>query len=349
MSSARDRASRGRAGPSGGIGGIYVTLHDVAKHARVSIATASRALNGLPVSKLSLDRVLGSAELLGYVPNEAARSLRSVRTMTMGLVFYRLSRLVGLELVDSLSASIEDAGYSLLVSTARGDDERFELLLRRLLERRVDALFCVQPAGRGSILERYGTAGIPVAALLTRDGGYKSLPLLRTTVDDAVSRALARLAALGHRRIGVVARPERFGPMNSLLQRLRESSLEGVLHEPGHRFAAAEYLAGLQCEQSPPTAVFAYESEAAYLLDAAGELGIAVPGALSLCAICESEQGTALAHKRVSAIHINAAELGQAAADWMLGRLQGESSPPYADVGVGTWIERATTGPPVPS
>lgn len=67
-----------------------VTLHDVAAAAGVSIATVSRALNGLPVSKDALRKVENAADQLGYVANEAARSLRSDRSMTMGLIFRRL-------------------------------------------------------------------------------------------------------------------------------------------------------------------------------------------------------------------------------------------------------------------
>ncbi|HLY81006.1 MAG TPA: LacI family DNA-binding transcriptional regulator, partial [Caulobacteraceae bacterium] len=66
---------------------MKVTLHEVAARAEVSIATASRALNGLAVSKASLARVEKAVRELGYVPNQAARALRAERTMTMGLIF----------------------------------------------------------------------------------------------------------------------------------------------------------------------------------------------------------------------------------------------------------------------
>ena len=56
---------------------MKVTLHEVAARAGVSIATVSRALNGLAVSKANRTRVEAAARELGYVPNEAARTLRS--------------------------------------------------------------------------------------------------------------------------------------------------------------------------------------------------------------------------------------------------------------------------------
>ena len=90
---------------------LRATLHDVAAHAHVSIATVSRALNGLPVSQDSHERVLKAAAELGYVANEAARALRRDRSHTMGLIFFQLRSTLGIELLDSLSESIEDAGY----------------------------------------------------------------------------------------------------------------------------------------------------------------------------------------------------------------------------------------------
>src|SRR5580698_4212384 len=69
---------------------MKVTLHQVAARAGVSIATASRALNGLAVSAPAQNRVRQAVAELGYVANEAARSLRSDRTLTMGLIFFDL-------------------------------------------------------------------------------------------------------------------------------------------------------------------------------------------------------------------------------------------------------------------
>ncbi len=65
-----------------------VTLQHVADRAGVSIATASRALAGSVASAASAERVLAAATELGYIPNEAARSLRAARTMTIGVAFF---------------------------------------------------------------------------------------------------------------------------------------------------------------------------------------------------------------------------------------------------------------------
>jgi LacI family transcriptional regulator len=117
------------------------TLHDVAARAGVSVATASRALARTDVGDRNKNhsRVLKAAAELGYVANEAARSLRNVKTMTVGVVFNQLHDPLSTELLDALASTLEEHGYSLFVATAQGVEERFDNLVLRFLERRVDA------------------------------------------------------------------------------------------------------------------------------------------------------------------------------------------------------------------
>src|SRR5262245_17261201 len=102
----------------------HVTLRHVARRARVSVATASRALCGMKVRDGNAERILKAARELGYVHNEAARSLRNVRTMTIGMVFHALTSSVGIELLSSVSELFDARGYSVFVATAQGDAER---------------------------------------------------------------------------------------------------------------------------------------------------------------------------------------------------------------------------------
>ncbi|MDR0889157.1 MAG: LacI family transcriptional regulator [Oscillospiraceae bacterium] len=65
-----------------------VSIHDVAKHCNVSAATVSKAINGRPdISEATRERVLQAAADLGYLPNSAARSLKTKRTYNLGVLF----------------------------------------------------------------------------------------------------------------------------------------------------------------------------------------------------------------------------------------------------------------------
>ena len=72
----------------------------------------------MKVNVRNREAVQKAAADLGYVPNEAARSLRVVRTMTVGMVFNELTGPLGMELLGALASELDQNGYSLFVSTA---------------------------------------------------------------------------------------------------------------------------------------------------------------------------------------------------------------------------------------
>jgi LacI family transcriptional regulator len=320
------------------------TLHDVAARAQVSIATVSRALNGLPVAEPNLSRVIRAARDLGYVANEAARSLRSDRTLTIGLVFPRLRAHAGLELLDAMAGAVEDRGYSLLVSTARGDGARYDLLMRRFLERRVDALICVHPTGAGEMLDAYRAAEVPVLALFSRPGAFKRLPLVTPSLSGAASDLAKRLVALGHRRVALVSRPERLGPMAAVCSALKKLGVTLDRHTsgPDPRDARA-ILRTLVARNEPATAVVAYYRHAVQILGACRELRIEVPEQLSLVSISDHTAESFPARKPFSALVVEPDPLGVAAGAAVLRWLEGAPPPSETRVEAGTWIERATT------
>ena len=325
--------------------GPHVTLNDVARLAEVSISTVSRALNGLPVSKKNLAKVQAAADQLGYVANEAARSLRSVRTLTAGLIFYELNTGLGLELLQALAASVDDQGYSLLVSTARGDEERYELLMRRLLERRVDALFCVRPVGRGAVLDRYEKAGVPVVALFSRDGGYSKLPLVAPTIVEASRRAAERLVELGHRRVGLITPTRRVDYMRAFRSTALQAGLEIQDFAPlRETFDALSLLDSLKSEPDFPTAIVARANDAIIIINACYEQKVKVPQDLSIIAIGDVGANASIGPITLSTIHLNSGKVGRVAAADMFARLAGEEVAHERYVENGSWIERASTG-----
>ena len=108
-----------------------VKLSDVARRAGMSSATASRALRGMNVHKKFQGKAEAAALELGYVLNEAARALRSEKTMTVGMVYFELTSLLGMELLDSITRGLDEIGYSVLVATAVGQQVAGERCVAR--------------------------------------------------------------------------------------------------------------------------------------------------------------------------------------------------------------------------
>lgn len=325
---------------------IITTLNDVAGRAGVSVSTASRALNGLKVSKGAREKVRKAARELGYVANEGARSLRSERTMTMGVVFMQLGNLLALETLEALTSGVEERGYNLFISTASGQEDRYDLIVHRFLERRVDALLCVNPAGEGAGLERFEAAGIPVMALFHAHGGYRRLPLIGPTTKSADGLAVQRLLAHGHKRLGVIRQASRWGPVETLIPIARAAGMTVRTYEPPEGVLdGVRALQAMVGDADGPTVIAGPQSRIVDLLEAADEMHVLVPRELSLVAIRDRNQNLPPPRLALSTIHLNPERLGKAAAEIACDWLAGQALRNDVEVEVGSWIERASTGP----
>ena len=121
------------------------TIRDVARHAKVSIASVSRALNGHDnVTVPTRERVMQAIAELGYVPNAAARSLSRAETRTIGVVVPDLYGEFFSELIRGFDAAASEAGYLLLLSTMHADPALAGQALRAM-HGRVDGLLLMAP------------------------------------------------------------------------------------------------------------------------------------------------------------------------------------------------------------
>jgi LacI family transcriptional regulator len=110
-----------------------VTIEDVAKRAKVSIATVSRTLhNSGPVSPETAARVWRAMEELDYRPNTAAQSLVSGRSRMLGLVVSDITNPFFPELIRGFQDVALQQGYDVLVTSTDYDKSRTALCVRRM-------------------------------------------------------------------------------------------------------------------------------------------------------------------------------------------------------------------------
>src|SRR5260370_8584414 len=118
-----------------------VTLKDVAALAGVHPATASRALNPetrLLVSGATASRIMAAADSLGYRPNTVARSLRTRRSHTVGVLIPDLTNPLFPPIVRGLEDRLAAAGYVALIGNTDGDGERERLVFQQMRARHAD-------------------------------------------------------------------------------------------------------------------------------------------------------------------------------------------------------------------
>lgn len=184
------------------------TIRDVARAAGVSVSTASLALRGdKRTSTGTRERVLFAAMELDYQPNNVAQSLKTGRTMTIGLIIPDILN----PFFTVIAASAEDAacanGYSMVLCNSGNDAQREQGYLNLLRSRRVDGLIymagsSVPHAALGSLIDQ----GFPLVLIDEELEGIDSTSVMVRNYEGALALA-EHIADLGHREIGVIGGP----------------------------------------------------------------------------------------------------------------------------------------------
>jgi LacI family transcriptional regulator len=231
-----------------------VTLKDVARQARVHPATASRALNPetrLLVSEETAGRVLAAAAELGYRPNAVARSLRTRRSHTVGVLIPDLNNPLFPPMIRGLSDRLEADGYIALIGNTDSDDAREHRVFEQMRARHVDGYVLATAHLRNPLLTDAVRAGVPVV-LMNRIAEDYSFPSVTVDNERGVKMAISHLTTLGHRAIACIAGPQ---DVSTGLARYRgfQAALAGArLEVPPGRVAFARAFTieeGYRCAQ----------------------------------------------------------------------------------------------------
>ncbi len=201
------------------------TIRDVARRAEVSVASVSRALNGLNnVRGETRERIVAAAKELGYVPHAGARSLSLARTRAIGVVLPDLHGEFFSECVRGMDREASRRGYLLLLSNMHDDSEQAAVALRAM-RGRVDGLLVMAPHITLESLERALPAALP-AVLINAPGEVTSRPSLRLDNRAGAEAMVRHLLANGYRHIVHIAGPEGNVDARERLQGFRDALAE---------------------------------------------------------------------------------------------------------------------------
>ena len=266
-------------------------IRDVARHARVSIATVSRTINRVPtVDQQLADRVWKAIEELNYFPNTQARALVSGRTRLLGLLVSEITNPFFPELIEGFEEIAVAHGYEILIGSTNYDVSRMATCIRRMLERQVEGVAIMTFGIEQPLLEELSSRDIPMVFV---DAGPPA-PLVRAlTVDyrKGISEGVDHLVGLGHRSIGFVSGPLRQGSAQARKNAFIES-LEAVgltsrpewLIEGNHSLEggmkATQHL--LSLSEQPTAVMCSNDMTAIGALRVLARAGIHVPGDISV-------------------------------------------------------------------
>jgi LacI family transcriptional regulator len=228
------------------------TLRDVATAAGVHPATASRALNPgtrLLVSEETAQRVTEAAERLGYRPNSVARSLRTRRSHTVGVLIPDLNNPLFPPIIRGIEDRLAQHGYVALIGNTDADPGKERLVFDQMRARHVDGFVLATATLNSPILAEAAKAGLPLVLMNRTAQDY---PFSSVSVDNeqGIRAAVAHLTALGHSRIGHVAGPQDISTGAARLRGFQEAmASHGLPIGPADIVYATAYTVdeGLRC------------------------------------------------------------------------------------------------------
>lgn len=252
------------------------------------MATVSRVFN-LPdtVNAATRARVQHASRALGYVPNANARSLRMQRSRVIGVVLPTLLNPVFAECLDGIAQAASAAGYAILPITTDYRLEREEQAVQQLLAGNVDCMVLVvsNPA-TSTALERLQATRLPYVLAYNQHAEH---PCVSVDSEQAVREVVARLVALGHRRITLISGQLAASDRAQQRQRgfcagMAAQGLDGSqwLEVPFVETAVQEICALLQHSPRPTALVCSNDLIAIRSIRAAHLAGLRVPQDISI-------------------------------------------------------------------
>lgn len=278
---------------------MKATITDVAKRAGVSMKTVSRVLNNEPnVAEKTRAHVKAIADELRYSPNLAARGLATSKSYLIALIYDNPSPNYISHIQRGAIDACRDAGYHLVVeplslADTESHEEKVKLVQRVLDRLPVDGVILTPPlSDDAAVLEVLAELKIKCVRVAPKNGGTQAF----VGMDDetAAYQMTQHLLTQGHKKIAFIrghvdhaATDQRQAGFVRAMEGAGISVTDDLIVQGDFSFesgaaAARKLLKGAASER--PTAIFASNDDmAAAVISVAGQMGVDVPGALSVC------------------------------------------------------------------
>lgn len=268
-----------------------LNMREIARLARVSTATVSRAINRIPtVNPYLAKRVWKVVQDLGYYPNIQARALVSGQSRTFGVVVPQLTHPFFAEVVQAFENIAVEHGYEILLTSIHDGSWDMELIARRMIERRVDGVAVLTFGIEEPVIRDLVSHGISLVAIdcASQMPGVSNI---RIDYENGIRQAVQHLAALRHVRIAFVAGPAHLACAQVQMRAFQKAMIEIGLELPQELMLAGDHSVEsgkktfdeLWSLPAPPTAILCSNDMTAIgVLVQAYENGVRVPDQLSV-------------------------------------------------------------------
>ncbi|HHO54981.1 MAG TPA: LacI family transcriptional regulator [Trueperaceae bacterium] len=310
------------------------TQTDVAQAAGVSRATVSYVLNerynsAMPISTKTKEKVLKAVQDLGYQPDARARSLRSGKTQTLGLIIPNLHNPHHWEIVEGAMQKAHQLGYEILFSSSDLESQKEENSIKALFRRSVDGIILLPTFIKlyPELLHQISELQLPVVMIGCRQIEIDCIGSIDT---NATKNAVKHLEDLGHSKISFLLADEnqtsgedRLQPYFDSLAKDKKAILKNqIIRSKSTIEDAYQSSLKLLSRANRPTAIVAVNDYFALgVLRAAKDLNISIPNDLSLIGFDD----VLLANyttPRLTTVRLEAKAVGEGAVEILLNRLK---------------------------
>jgi LacI family transcriptional regulator len=279
-----------------------VTIRDVAKESGFSSTTVSIVLNNAPLARYipagTKKKIERAAQRLGYRPNQFARSLRSKRSHTVGVMVFDMTDPFCTMILRGIENTLYQASYLPILTDVHNEGSRFERYLEMLLDRRIEALIVI---ANWVFLDINLLADLEKSSIPTAMIGceLKTDSISSVIVDNELGGhiAIEHLHSLGHRRVAIIRGPKALTDSSPRWRGIRsfakESGLELdsrlILDMPESRDPISSFESGFKLteellrQKRSFTAMLAFDDMSAFgAIRALNRAGIRVPDQCSV-------------------------------------------------------------------
>jgi LacI family transcriptional regulator len=306
---------------------VHPTLSQVAREAGVGTTTVSRVINGGDrVSPKTLAHVRRVIEKLGYMPSQAARTLKGQGTKTIGLIVPSIADPFFSSLAEAAQAVARE-NDSLLIVTTTGNDARTEIEnLNILIRHRADGLLIVPANSQSQALrDLLARIRVPVVAIDRPVAGSLVVSVVADNFEGAM-KGTQHLIDHGYKRIVCLTGESTLYTIRKRISGHRKAvesaGLPYLLDTSVKDYKSAEYaIKNLLSGSNPPDAIFSTKnSTTIYAFEALETLNIPIPRAVGLLGFDDFELASRL-RPSISVIQQPVEDIGHQAAEELFKQL----------------------------
>lgn len=329
-----------------------VSIKDVAALAGVSTATVSRALSDPDkVSESTRDKVMQAVESSGYRLNTAARQFRTQRTDTILVLVPDLGNPFFSNIIQGIESAALTSGFRVVLGETNPDLSATATYAGYMQQRHADGAILLSVEGVQQFLTTANDMPVVMACEHLPDSPF---PTVRIDNAKAAEEAVTFLLDLGHKKIAYINGPAENPVSKDRLRGYRKAMRTGKIKIKPEWIAAGDfsphsgYEAGkaLLTSANPPTAIFASSDPMAIgVMRAAGELGLNIPGDVSLIGFDDIRFAEFMT-PTLTTVHQPREDIGAAAMTKLAAVLAGEKAP-RETILLHELIERESTAAPI--